>query len=79
MDKDYLIKSEKHGGKQFYDGAKSINGYCKNALEFLKVLRTLPLRNIDELRNLLKKDLSWCPKCVFNWRYEGRPNYYPLS
>lgn len=45
MDKEYLIKSAKHGGNRFYDGAKSINGYCKNALDFSKVLEVLALRN----------------------------------
>ncbi|MCU5184259.1 TniQ family protein [Bacillus cereus] len=91
MDKEYLIKSAKNGGNRFYDGAKSINGYCKNALDFSKVLETLTLRNnlkgltlanwrnVVSLRNLLKKNLSWCPKCVSNWRAEGSPIYYPLS
>ncbi|PES89570.1 hypothetical protein CN959_20845 [Bacillus cereus] len=47
MDKEYLFKSAKHVGNRFYDGAKSINGYCKNTLDYLKVLGTLTLRNIE--------------------------------
>lgn len=91
MGKEYLIKSAKRGGNRFYDGAQSINGYCKNALDFSEILEVLTLRNnlkgltlmnwknVVSLRNLLKKNLSWCPKCISNWKAEGSPIYYPLS
>ncbi|WP_324659240.1 TniQ family protein [Bacillus cereus] len=91
MDKEYLIKSAKNGGNRFYDGAKSINGYCKNALDFSQVLESLTLRNdlidltlmnwnrIISLRELLKKGLSWCPNCICDWKIKGSQIYYPLS
>jgi hypothetical protein len=91
MDKKYLIKSAQRGGNRFYDGARSINGYCKNALDFSQVLGTLTLRNdlidltlmkwknIVSLRGLLEKHLSWCPNCIFDWKGEGSQIYYPLS
>ncbi|PGD63260.1 TniQ family protein [Bacillus wiedmannii] len=91
MDKEYLIKSAKRGGNRFYDGAKSINGYCKNALDFSKILEFLTLRNdlinltlmgwknTVSLRGLLKKSLSWCPNCISDWRDKGSQIYYPLS
>ncbi|HGA0700397.1 TPA: TniQ family protein [Bacillus cereus] len=91
MDKEYLIKSAKSGGNRLYDGAKSINGYCKNALDFSSVLEYLTLQknlknltlinfsNVVSLRKLLKKNLSWCSSCISSWRAEGSPIYYPLS
>ncbi|MGN4719368.1 TniQ family protein [Bacillus cereus group sp. MYBK226-2] len=91
MDKEYLLKSAKSGGNRFYDGAKSMNGYCKNALDFSTVLESLTLctnlmdltlmrlRNILSLRGLLKKHLSWCPNCIFDWKVKGNQIYYPLN
>ncbi|WP_242143904.1 MULTISPECIES: TniQ family protein [unclassified Bacillus cereus group] len=91
MDKKYLIKSAQRGGNRFYDGAKSINGYCKNALDCSLVLESLTLhnslidltlikwKNIVSLRGLLREYLSWCPNCIFDWRAEGSRIYYPLS
>lgn len=91
INKDYLIKSAKRGGNRFYDGARSINGYCKNALDFSQILESLTLqdnlkcltvtnwRGIISLRGLLKKKLSWCPSCISNWRDRGGQIYYPLS
>lgn len=91
MVKEYLIKSAKDGGNRFYDGAKSINGYCKNALDFSQVLESLTLRHdlidltlmkwkgIISFRGLLKKSLSWCPCCIYEWTVKGNQIYYPLS
>ncbi|MGF2621034.1 TniQ family protein [Bacillus cereus] len=91
MDKGYLIKSAQSGGNRFYDGAKSVNGYCKNASDFSQVLESLTLRNdlidltlmkwkgIVSLRGLLKKSLSWCPNCIYEWKVKGNQIYYPLS
>ncbi|MDR4191479.1 TniQ family protein [Bacillus cereus] len=91
MDKEYLLKSAKSGGNRFYDGAKSINGYCKNALDFSLVLESLTLRNnlldltlmkwksIMSLRGLLKKSLFWCPNCIYDCKLKGSQIYYPLN
>lgn len=43
MNKEYLIKSGENGGNRFYDGAKSMNGYCKSALDFSRLLESLTL------------------------------------
>ncbi|MEW9181127.1 TniQ family protein [Bacillus mycoides] len=91
MKKEYLVKSGKNGGNRFYDGAKSINGYGTNTLEFSQLLQSLTLqdnlkaltlmdwKSIISLRSLLKKNLSWCPSCISNWRDKGSQIYYPLS
>ncbi|PRT21564.1 TniQ family protein [Bacillus wiedmannii] len=91
MNKEYLIKSGENGGNRFYDGAKSMNGYCKSALDFSRLLESLTLqknlkgltliswKEIFSLRGLLKKSLSWCPSCISNWDVTGSQIYYPLS
>ncbi|MBR9663159.1 helix-turn-helix domain-containing protein [Bacillus cereus] len=91
LGKEYLIKSAKSGGNRFYDGAKSINGYCRNALDFSQILESLTLqnnlkdltlinwRNIVSLRGLLNGKLSWCPSCISDWKVKNSQIYYPLS
>ncbi|MGH0592420.1 TniQ family protein [Bacillus pretiosus] len=87
LDNKYILNSSINGGNRFYDGAKSLNGFEKNAIEFTRVLRLLTgrndikettLREIKDLiasRDLLKNNLAWCPICLNQWK-EGA--YYPL-
>lgn len=83
----YILNSNVNGGNRFYDGAKSLNGFDKNALDFTRVLGSLTGRNdiketilieVKDLiasRGLLKNKLAWCPVCLNKW---GKDAYYPL-
>ncbi|WP_410986725.1 TniQ family protein [Bacillus paranthracis] len=89
LEKQYLLNSIERGGNRFYDGARTINGIGKNAedmittLEYLtgvKKLEKLTLSKFKEVfivRNLIRKSLAWCPKCL-NELMEKGFLYYPL-
>ncbi|MEH6913937.1 TniQ family protein, partial [Priestia megaterium] len=90
IDSEYLLKSSQYGGNRFYDGARSLNGYCKNSITFSKTVQSLTLRrdlmdltlirlkHIVSLRNLLKKNLSWCPQCLNEFEINTKV-HYPLA
>jgi hypothetical protein len=44
----------------------------------LRFLTALPLGNSVSSEQLIKKTLSWCPRCFQEWRQIGREIYYPL-
>ncbi|MCU5702542.1 TniQ family protein [Bacillus cereus] len=83
----YILNSNVDGGNRFYDGAKSLNGFDKNALEFIRVLGSLTgrsdiketvlieVKDLIASRGLLKNNLAWCPVCLNKWRKDA---YYPL-
>lgn len=87
LDSRYILNSSINGGNRFYDGAKSLNAFDKNALEFTRILGSLTgrndikettLREIKDLiasRDLLKNSLAWCPICLNQWKEDA---YYPL-
>ncbi|HGE5802514.1 TPA: TniQ family protein [Bacillus thuringiensis] len=87
LDKKYILNSSINGGNRFYDGAKSLNGFNKNATEFIQVLELLTgrkdikdttlleINNLISSRNLLKDNLAWCPICLHQWQEDS---YYPL-
>ncbi|RTR28136.1 hypothetical protein EKG37_17700 [Robertmurraya yapensis] len=90
INKEYLLRSSDLGGNRFYEGAKTINGYMENSMTVVKAMQTLTNRNdIEELtlikwrdivplRELLKKDLAWCPKCIKEWKESSKKVYYPI-
>ncbi|NYS75205.1 TniQ family protein [Bacillus sp. BH32] len=83
----YILNSSINGGNRFYDGAKSLNGFDKNAVEFTQILESLTgrtdlkdttlleIKNLVSSRNLLKRNLAWCSMCLNTWQEEA---YYPL-
>ncbi|MCZ8494038.1 TniQ family protein [Priestia megaterium] len=90
INNEYLLKSSQYGGNRFYDGARSLNGYCKNSIAFSKTVQSLTLRrdlmdltlirlkNIVSLRHLLKQNLSWCPQCLNEFKINTKV-HYPLA
>ncbi|MGG1428351.1 hypothetical protein ABE273_15215, partial [Bacillus paranthracis] len=44
LNNKYILNSSIYGGNRFYDGAKSLNSFDKNALEFTRVLGLLTKR-----------------------------------
>ncbi|MED2762092.1 TniQ family protein [Bacillus thuringiensis] len=89
LEKQYLLNSIERGGNRFYDGARTINGIGKNAedmittLEYLtgvkklEKLTLLKFKEVFTVRNLIRKSLAWCPKCL-NELLEKGFLYYPL-
>ncbi|HDR8146026.1 TniQ family protein [Bacillus cereus] len=89
LGKQYLLNSIERGGNRFYDGARTINGTGKNARDMIASLDKLTgIKNLEALtlvrfkmifpvRNLLRKSLAWCPKCL-NELIEKDSLYYPL-
>lgn len=89
LGKQYLLNSIDRGGNRFYDGARTINGIEKNAedmvvtlenltgLKNLEVLTLLRFKKTFPVRNLLRKSLAWCPKCLEEMK-EKDFLYYPL-
>ncbi|WP_144561374.1 TniQ family protein [Bacillus mycoides] len=89
LDSKYILNSSVNGGNRFYDGAKSLNAFDKNALEFIRVLglltqridlkdtTLLDLKSLISSRDLLKNTLAWCPACLEEWKEENA--YYPLA
>lgn len=89
LEKKYLNRSTEYGGNSFFESAKTMNSFNKNAFEMAKVLGELTSRNdLNQLtllnvngkfsnRNLLKNELSWCSECLKEW-HEKDDLYYPL-
>ncbi|WP_242143923.1 MULTISPECIES: TniQ family protein [unclassified Bacillus cereus group] len=78
----YILNSSINGGNRFYDGAKSLNGFAKNAAELTRILESLTGRTdlkdttLLEIKNLVSsRNLAWCSRCLNTWKEEA---YYPL-
>lgn len=90
LKKKYLIRSAELGGNRFFDGAKALNGLSSNSLDIVNVLEHLTMRKdlmgltlqtwnpIMTNRGLLKASLSWCPKCISEFKDQLGFIYYPL-
>lgn len=90
LKKEYLINSATFGGNRFYDGAKALNGVSENSMDLVNVLELLTshrgLINLTLLkwdkvftsRGLLKSSLSWCPRCLEEFKTKWGYYYYPL-
>lgn len=88
LDSKYILNSSVNGGNRFYDGAKSLNSFDKNAAEFTRVLELLTgradlrsttlleIKNLISSRSLLRSSLAWCPICLKTWGEDSV--YYPL-
>ncbi|WP_412839026.1 TniQ family protein [Bacillus paranthracis] len=88
LNNKYILNSSIYGGNRFYDGAKSLNSFDKNALEFTRVLGLLTkrtdikdttlieIKDLISSRDLLNSNLAWCPLCLEKW--EEDTVYYPL-
>ncbi|KAF6700424.1 TniQ family protein [Bacillus sp. EKM501B] len=88
IDNNYILNGSIYGGNRFYDGAKSLNGFDKNASEFTRILDLLTSRNdikkttnleikgLVSSRNLLRSKLAWCSICLKQWGEDAA--YYPL-
>ncbi|HFK1457214.1 TPA: TniQ family protein [Bacillus cereus] len=89
LGKKYLLNSVDRGGNRFYDGARTINGIEKNAKDMVTTLEYLTgtgnlnlltlskFKEVFSVRNLIRKTLAWCPKCL-NELMEKDSLYYPL-
>lgn len=90
LDKEFFINSVKRGGNRFYDGARTINTFEKNAVDMVTVLEDLTgVKHLDQLtlmglkdvipsRYLLKNHLSWCPLCYEEQMNNEESYYNPL-
>ncbi|WP_342716285.1 TniQ family protein [Bacillus paramycoides] len=90
LDKEFFINSVKRGGNRFYDGARTINTFEKNAVDMVTVLEDLTgVKHLDQLtlmglkdvipsRYLLKNHLSWCPSCYEEQMNNEESYYNPL-
>ncbi|OSY16409.1 hypothetical protein BTJ48_00219 [Bacillus mycoides] len=90
LDKEFLINSVKRGGNRFYDGARTINAFEKNAVDMVTVLEDLTgvkhlnqltltgLKDVIPSRYLLKNHLSWCPSCYEEQMNNEESHYNPL-
>ncbi|MFE4129284.1 TniQ family protein [Peribacillus sp. YIM B13482] len=84
LEKDYLLYSSDRGGNRFYDGAHSLNGFGNNSINMINCLKILTGQdNLEDTtlnrysdiigtRNLLKKEIAWCPRCL------EKGLYYPV-
>lgn len=76
LDKKYLTNGINRGGNRFYDGAHSLNGFGTNSKDMVECLSILTgqelLSNLTldrifkgfSTRNLIRKNMAWCPKCL---------------
>lgn len=90
LDKEFLINSVKRGGNRFYDGARTINTFEKNAVDMVTVLEDLTgVQHLDQLtlmglkdvipsRYLLENHLSWCSACYEEQMNNEESHYNPL-
>ncbi|MED1093637.1 TniQ family protein [Bacillus paramycoides] len=90
LDKEFLINSVKRGGNRFYDGARTINTFEKNAVDMVNVLENLTgIQHLDQLtlmglkdvipsRYLLGDHLSWCSVCYEEQMNNEESHYNPL-
>lgn len=90
LNKMYLLQSATYGGNRFFDGAKTLNGVDENSFEIVNTLQSLTSRDnlinltlqkwnrVFTCRGLLKKNLSWCPLCLEEFKNESGLYYYPL-
>ncbi|MCU5520063.1 TniQ family protein [Bacillus cereus] len=90
LDKQFFINSFKRGGNRFYDGARTINAFEKNAVDMVTVLEDLTgvkhlnqltlmgLKDVMPSRYLLKNHLSWCPSCYEEQMNNEESHYNPL-
>ncbi len=90
LNKHYLNKVATRGGGGIYKSASSINGVKSAAMEMLKSLEQLTLRDdlrfltltkwseILPTRGLLRPKKAWCPQCIDEWNLHKKPIYEPL-
>ncbi|OPD43728.1 hypothetical protein BVG00_21560 [Bacillus cereus] len=88
LNNNYVLNSSINGGNRFYDGVKSLNGFDKNAEEFIRVLELLTgridiksttlleIKGLISPRGLLRNNLAWCSVCLEEWGTDAV--YYPL-
>ncbi|MED4850985.1 TniQ family protein [Caldifermentibacillus hisashii] len=90
LNKNYLINTAVRGGGGLYKSASALNGIKSSAIDLVKSLEVLTLREDLELltmltwskvlptRGLMRSHKAWCPVCYEEWKKNDQVIYEPL-